>query len=95
MTPGENRSFRSNAPRPPAAHDGAVDSSGGDKAALKACVEKADGPAPAAQWAAPVQQIDDVSGEEKETARADFSCHDQNHVQQTWFDAEVTLQKRP
>ncbi|MGX1758110.1 hypothetical protein ACWIG5_14555 [Streptomyces lydicus] len=33
-----------------------------------------------------------VSGEEKETAKADISCRDQNHVQQTWFDAEVALQ---
>lgn len=34
-----------------------------------------------------------VSSEEKETAKADISCRDQNHVQQTWFDAEVTLQE--
>ncbi|WP_088796696.1 MULTISPECIES: hypothetical protein [unclassified Streptomyces] len=34
-----------------------------------------------------------VSSEEKETAKADISCRYQNHVQQTWFDAEVTLQE--
>ncbi|MEW2437629.1 hypothetical protein AB0952_26320 [Streptomyces caniferus] len=34
-----------------------------------------------------------VSSEEKETAKADISCRGQSHVQQTWFDAEVTLQE--
>ncbi|MFJ9468783.1 hypothetical protein [Streptomyces caniferus] len=34
-----------------------------------------------------------VSSEEKETAKAEVSCRSQSHVQQTWFDAEVTLQE--
>ncbi|MFI0154336.1 hypothetical protein [Streptomyces lydicus] len=34
-----------------------------------------------------------VSAEEKDTAKADVACREKNHVEKTWFDAEVSLQK--
>lgn len=34
-----------------------------------------------------------VTAEEKDTAKADVACREKNHVEKTWFDAEVALQK--